>query len=158
MNRLIRATIAIALIMVITVSAITICQNIGKSMRADITDQKLYTLSQGTKAILGGLNQPIKLKLYYTKTAAMKGPDQIRYFNEYYVFVRALLDEYVAAAKGNVILEVIDPRPFSDDEVDAIRHRLKRFSLPEEETFFFVMVLETPFGVEKTIDFFSPDR
>ncbi|RKY07661.1 MAG: hypothetical protein DRP66_06225 [Planctomycetota bacterium] len=158
MNRMVRAITAIALIAIITVSATTICQNIGKSMRADITEQKLYTLSRGTKNILDSLNQPIKLKLYYSKTAAMKGPDQIRYFNEYYVFVRALLDEYVAAAKGNIILEVIDPRPFTDDEVDAIRHRLKRFSLPEEETFFFGMVLETPFGVEKKIDFFSPDR
>ena len=158
MNRLIRAIIAIALITVITVSAISICQNIGKSLRADITDQGLYTLSDGTRAILDGLNQPIKLKLYYSRTAAMKGPDQIRYFNEYYFFVRALLEEYVTAAKGNVILEVIDPRPFTNDEDDATRHKLKRFSLPEEETFFFGMVLETPFGVEKTIDFFSPDR
>ncbi len=158
MNRLIRAITAISLIAIITVSAISICQNTGKSMRVDITDQRLYTLSEGTKAIVGNLNQPIKLKLYYTKTAAMKGPDQIRYFNEYYVFVRALLDEYVAAAKGNVILEVIDPRPFSDDELDAIRHGLKRFALNEEENFFFGMVLETPFGVEKKIDFFSPDR
>ncbi len=158
MNRLIRAITAIALIAVITVSAISICQNVGKSIRADITDQGLYTLSQGTKNILDSLNQPIKLKLYYTKTAAMKGPDQIRFFNEYYVFVRALLDEYAAAAKGNIILEVIDPRPFSDDEVDAIRHGLRRFSLPGEENFFFGMVLETPFGVEKKIEFFSPDR
>ncbi|MCD6394192.1 MAG: GldG family protein [Planctomycetes bacterium] len=158
MNRLIRAITAIALIAVITVSAISICQNIGKSMRADITDQGLYTLSDGTKAVLDGLNQPIKLKLYYSKTAAMKGPDQIRYFNEYYVFVKALLDEYVTAAKGNVILDVIDPESFSDDEVDAIRHGLKRFSLPGEKNFFFGMVLETPFGVEKKIDFFSPDR
>ncbi len=158
MNRLIRALTAIALIAIITVSAISICQNVGKSMRADITDQRLYTLSEGTKAILGGLNQPIKLKFYYTKTAAMKGPDQIRYFNEYYVFVRALLDEYVAAAKGNIILEVIDPEAFSDDEVDAIRHGLRRFSLPGEKNFFFGMVLETQFGVEKKIDFFSPDR
>ena len=158
MNRMVRAITAIALIAIITVSAISICQNIGKSMRADITNQRLYTLSEGTKAIVGNLNQPIKLKLYYTKTAAMKGPDQIRFFNNYYVFVRALLDEYVGAAKGNIILEVIDPRPFSEDEVDAIRHGLKRFALNEEENFFFGMVLETPFGVEKKIDFFSPDR
>ena len=158
MSRMIRAIIAIALIAVITISAITICQNIGRSVRADITDQKLYTLSDGTKAILGSLNQPLKIKLYYTKTAAMKGPDQIRFFNNYYVFVRALLDEYVSQSKGNIELEVIDPRPFSDDELDAIRHGLKKFALNEEDNFFFGMVLETPFGVEKKIVFFSPDR
>ena len=158
MSRMIRAIIAIALIAVITISAVTICQNVGKSIRADITDQKLYTLSDGTKAILGTLNQPLKIKLYYTKTAAMKGPDQIRFFNNYYVFVRALLDEYVSHSKGNIELEVIDPRPFSEEEVDAIRHGLKKFALNEEENFFFGMVLETPFGVEKKIEFFSPDR
>lgn len=158
MSRMIRAIIAIALIAVITVSAVTICQNVGKSIRADITDQKLYTLSDGTKAILDSLNQPLKIKLYYTKTAAMKGPDQIRFFNNYYVFVRALLDEYVSQANGNIELEVIDPRPFSEEEVDAIRHGLKKFALNEEENFFFGMVLETPFGVEKKIEFFSPDR
>ena len=82
MNRILRVIIAIIFIVVITVCAIVLCQN--TSWRTDITDQQLYTLSQGTKNILGSLNQPLKLRLYYTKTAAMKGPDQIRYFNNYY--------------------------------------------------------------------------
>ena len=158
MNRLMRAVIAILFIAVIAVSAISITQNVGKSLRADITEQRLYTLSDGTKAILGQLNQPIRIKLYYTKTAAMKGPDQIRFFNTYYTFVKALLDEYVSAAKGRIQLEVIDPRPFSEEEVDAIRYGLKRFAMTEEENFFFGMVLQTQFGVEKIIEFFSPDR
>ncbi|RKY07670.1 MAG: hypothetical protein DRP65_10140 [Planctomycetota bacterium] len=158
MNRLSRAIIAIVFVAAITFSAISICQTTAKSLRADITEQKLYTLSDGTKAILAGLNQPVKLKLYYTKTAAMKGPDQIRYFNEYYYFVRALLDEYVRAGKGMVELEIIDPRPFSDEEAQALRYGLRRFSITEEESFFFGLVLQTQWGVEKTIEFFSPER
>ncbi len=89
MNRTIRTIIGAGLVLVIIFSAISICQNIGKGLKADVTDQKLYTLSDGTKAILGKLNQPIKAKLYYAKTAALKGPDQIRYFNNYYQFVKA---------------------------------------------------------------------
>jgi ABC-2 type transport system permease protein len=158
MNRLSRAIIAIVFIAAITFSAISICQTIGNSWRIDITEQALYCLSDGTKAILAGLNQPLKLKLYYTKTAAMKGPDQIRYFNEYYYFVKALLEEYVRAAKGMVELEIIDPRPFSDEEAQTLRHGLRRFAITEEENFFFGLVLQTEFGVEKTIEFFSPDR
>lgn len=158
MNRLIRAIIAIFFVAVITFSGISICQNVGKSLRLDITDHGLYTLSDGTKTILGGLNQPVRLKLYYTRIAALKGPDQIRFFNNYYHFVIALLDEYVKAGKGKVELEVIDPRPFSDEEVAAIRYGLKRFSITEEENFFFGLVVQTQFGVEKTIEFFSPDR
>jgi ABC-type uncharacterized transport system involved in gliding motility auxiliary subunit len=125
MNRTLRAILAVLFIGVITFCAISIFQNMGKSMRADITDQKLYTLSNGTKAILGKLNQPVTLKLYYARTAAMKGPDQIRFYNNYYYFVKALLDEYVRASKGMVELQVIDPRPFSDQEAEALRYGIK---------------------------------
>ncbi|GAG03718.1 unnamed protein product, partial [marine sediment metagenome] len=158
MNRTIQTIIGAGLVLVIIFSAISICQNIGKGLKADVTDQKLYTLSDGTKAILGKLNQPIKAKLYYAKTAALKGPDQIRFFNNYYQFVKALLEEYVVVSKGMVELEVIDPRPFSDDEVQALRYGLRRFPITQEENFFFGLVVQTQFGVEKAIPFFSPDR
>jgi ABC-type uncharacterized transport system involved in gliding motility auxiliary subunit len=57
-----------------------------------------------------------------------------------------------------VQLEIIDPRPFSDDELQALGYGLKRFSITEEENFFFGLVVQTQFGVEKVIPFFSPDR
>ncbi|MCH7557124.1 MAG: Gldg family protein [Planctomycetes bacterium] len=158
MNRTIRTIIGAGLVLVIIFSAISICQNIGKGLKIDITDQKLYTLSDGTKAILAKLNQPITAKLYYAKTAALKGPDQIRFFNNYYQFVKALLEEYVAVSKGMVELEIIDPRPFSDDEVQALKYGLRRFPITQEENFFFGLVLQTQFGVEKAIPFFSPNR
>ena len=157
-NRTIRAIIGAFLVLLITFCAISICQNIGKSLKLDVTDQKLYTLSDGTRAILAKLHQPIKAKLYYAKTAALKGPDQIKYFNNYYEFVRALLEEYVAEAEGMIELQVIDPRPFSEDELQALRYGLTRFPITEEENFFFGLVVQTQFGVEKVIKFFSPDR
>jgi len=157
-NRTIRAIIGAILVLVITLSAVNICQTIGKGMKLDITDQRLYTLSKGTKSILGKLNQPITAKLYYAKTAALKGPDQIRFFNNYYEFIRALLEEYVAVSKGMFELELIDPRPFSEEEAEAMRYGLKRFPITEEENFFFGLVVQTQFGVEKVIQFFSPDR
>ncbi len=158
MSRTLRAIIAAVLVLVITLAAISICQNIGKGMKVDITDQRLYTLSDGTKAILGKLNQPITAKLFYAKTAALKGPDQIRFFNNYYQFVKALLEEYVAASKGMFKLDVIDPRPFSEDEAEAMRYGLQKFPITQEENFFFGLVVQTEFGVEKVIKFFSPDR
>jgi ABC-type uncharacterized transport system involved in gliding motility auxiliary subunit len=158
MNRAIRAIIGAILVLVITFAAVSICQNLGGSLKADITGQKIYTLSAGTRAILAKLNQPINVKLYYAKTAALKAPDQIRYFNNYYEFVKALLQGYVADSKGMVKLEIIDPRPFSEDEVEALRYGLRRFAITEEENFFFGLVVQTEFGVEKVIPFFSPDR
>ena len=158
MNRTIRAILGAGFVLVIVFSAISICQSIGKPLKLDITDQKLYTLSDGTKAILAKLNQPIRARLYYAKTAAMKGPDQIRFFNNYYEFVKALLEEYVAVSNGMVELEVVDPRPFTDDEEQALKYGLRRFPITEEESFFFGLVVKTQFGVEKAIPFFSPER
>ncbi len=158
MNRTIRAILGAGFVLVIVFSAISICQSIGRPLKLDITDQKLYTLSDGTKAILAKLNQPIRAKLYYAKTAALKGPDQIRFFSNYYEFVRALLEEYVAVSNGMVELEVIDPRPFTDNEEQALKYGLRRFPITQEESFFFGLVVQTQFGVEKVIPFFSPDR
>lgn len=158
MNRTIKAIIGVAFILVITFSAISICQNVGRSLKVDVTEEKIYTLADGTKNILGKLKQPLKLKLFYAKTAALKGPDQIRYFNNYYEFVKDLLEEYVAASNGMVELEVIDPRPFSEDEALAMRSGLKRFMITQEDNFFFGLVLQTQYGVEKVIPFFTPDR
>ncbi|MHC4618837.1 MAG: GldG family protein [Planctomycetota bacterium] len=158
MNRTLRAVTAVIFVGIITFCAVILCQNAGERLRVDITEQQLYTLSGGTKAILGKLNQPLRLKLYYTKTAARKAPDQIRFYNNYYYFVEALLREYARAAKGMVNLEIIDPRPFSDEEEEALRYGLRRFPITQEESFFFGLVLQTQFGVVKNIPFFSPDR
>jgi ABC-2 type transport system permease protein len=158
MNRTLRAIIGAVLILVIAFSAISICQGLGRRWKVDITEQKLYTLSPGTRAILSHLNQPIRAKLYYAKTAAMHTNDQIRFFNSYYEYVKSLLEEYVVASGGKVQLEVIDPRPFSDEEEAALKSGVKRFPVNDEEGFFFGLVIETQFGVEKTIPVFSPDR
>jgi len=158
MNRTMRAILGTIFVLVFVFSGISICQNIGRPLKMDITDQRLYTLSDGTQSILTKLNQPIKAKLYFAKTASLKGPDQIRFFNNYYEFVKALLEEYVAASNGMVELEIIDPRPFSNEEEQAIRYGLRRFPITEEENFFFGLVMQTQFGVEKSIPFFSPDR
>jgi ABC-2 type transport system permease protein len=158
MNQTIRAIVGSIFVLIIIFSAISICQNAAGQWKIDVTEQKLYTLSDGTKAILGKLNQPIQAKLYYTKTAAMKGPDQIKFFNNYYEFVKSLLQQYAAVSSGKFELQIIDPRPYSDDEADAIRFGLQQYKISQEESFFFGLVIQTQFGVEKTIPFFSPER
>jgi ABC-2 type transport system permease protein len=158
MNRMLRAIIGACLVLVIGFSAISVCQSIGSSWKIDVTSQKQYTLSAGTKSILSKIGQPITAKLFYARTAALKGPDQIQYFNNYYEYVGSLLKEYVSVSKGMIKLEVIDPRPFSEDEEQAIRFGLRQYRVSEEESFFFGLVVQTEFGVDKVIPFFSPDR
>ena len=158
MNRSMRAIVAILLIGVIVFSVNSILHNSPQALRIDVTDQKLYSLSEGTKTVLAKLHQPVTLKLYFSRTVALNAPDQIQFFTNYYSFVKTLLEEYARQSKGMLKLELIDPLPFSEDEEDALRYGLRRVPLSEEENFFFGAVLTTGFGVVKQIPFFAPDR
>jgi len=158
MSRTLRAITAVLLVGIITFSAIIVTQNLGFILRADITEQNLYTLSEGTRKILKRIHQPINLKLYYTKTATRKARDEIRFYNQYFSFVKALLAEYERLSKGKIKVEIIDPRPYSKEEEAALRYALTRMPITQEENFFFGLVLQTEFGVVKTIPFFSPHR
>ncbi|NQT85642.1 Gldg family protein, partial [bacterium] len=114
MNSTLRTTLAVVCIGVITVCSVLVVGKLaGRQRVVDLTEHKLYTLSEGTVSVIGKINQPITLKLYYTRIAARKGPEQIRFWNNYFLYVRDLLEEYVSRSGGKLVLEVIDPRPFS---------------------------------------------
>ncbi len=153
-----RTFLAVACIAVIAVCAALIFRRVVGRARVDLTEHRLYTLSEGTRKILGKLNQPIKLKLYYSRVAAMKAPEQIRYYNNYYLYVRDLLEEYVGLSGGRLKLNVVDPRPFTKQEDDATNYGIKRFPISEDEQFFFGLVAQSALGKVRVIGFFEPGR
>jgi ABC-type uncharacterized transport system involved in gliding motility auxiliary subunit len=126
----------------------------------DLTEKNVYSLSQGTTNILGALNQPVHLKLYYSRTEALKGPEEIRRWNAYYLYVRDLLREYVARADGKLTLEIVDPRTYSDEAAEAEEHGVRALLLSEEgdQRFFFGLVARNELGKEKAIPFFDRHR
>ncbi|MBW2673847.1 MAG: Gldg family protein [Deltaproteobacteria bacterium] len=157
MNDTQKTIVALVLVAIIAFCAITITDSIGRFWRIDLTDNNLYTLSEGTKTVIGEVNQPIDLKLYYARTAALKGPEALRAYNNYYLYIRDLLREYEKISRGKIRLSVIDPRPDTDEELDAVQYGLKRFSAGEE-SFFFGLAVISQFGQEATIPFFIPER
>lgn len=83
--------------------------------RVDLTAEKLYTLSPGTKAILGKLDTKIKVRFYCTK-----GDHEMPVFLKTYAQrVEDLLGEYKQYAKGKLEIEKLNPRPDSDAEDSA---------------------------------------
>ena len=129
-----------------------------KRARIDFTEENLYTLSDGTKAILAKLDSPIVLRLYYSKTAANKGTEGLRTFNNHYRYVEELVRQYVSNSRNNLSLEIIDPRPDTPEEEDAMAYGLKKFNLTETENYFFGLVAENESGTEKIIEFFNPNE
>src|ERR1043165_1102580 len=76
--------------------------------RVDLTDGKLYTLSDGTKKVLRNLQTPVKLKLYISQGESV--PVQLRSFAQR---VEDLVREFAAASNGNLRIEKYNPRPDS---------------------------------------------
>src|SRR5690349_1708373 len=85
------------------------------NLRADLTQGNVYTLSPGTRAILGKLEAPVRLRLYYTQGGEAV-PVGLKTFAKR---VEDLLNEYESAGKGKVIVEKFNPEPDSDAEDSA---------------------------------------
>jgi ABC-type uncharacterized transport system involved in gliding motility auxiliary subunit len=85
-----------------------------RAPRLDLTEGKLYTLSEGTKKILRGLESPIRLRLYVSQGESV--PVQLRSFTRR---VEDLAGEFKAVAGSNLIIETYNPRPDSEDEERA---------------------------------------
>lgn len=87
-------------------------------LRADLTAERFYTLSKGSKAVLAKLDKDVTLK-YYVSSSAADMPMQLK---TYAARVQNLLKEYERAAGGHVVLEAYDPKPDSDAEEWAQRY------------------------------------
>lgn len=101
----------LAVIAVATVLAVAIISALP-SLRIDLTEDNLYSLSDGTRNIVSNLQAPIELMFFYSESATEDIP-QIRTYGSR---VQELLNEIVLASNGLLSLNVIDPEPFSEDE------------------------------------------
>jgi len=91
------------------------------SVRLDLTESKLFTLSEGTRNILASLEEPIKLRLYASRGQLSEYP----LLANYAVRIHDMLREYQAHANGNLEVVVIDPAPFSEEEDEAVAAGLR---------------------------------
>ena len=82
--------------------------------RVDLTQGKLYTLSEGTRSVLGKLEAPVKIRLYFSQGAEVPLP-----IKAYGRRVEDMLAEFRQVGRGKVILEKLDPQPDSEAEDSA---------------------------------------
>ena len=86
--------------------------------RVDLTAERLYTLSDGSRAVLGKVDRKVTLKYFFSESAK----DMPASLKTYAVQVRDLLREYERAGNGNVVLESYDPKQDSDEEEWATKY------------------------------------
>ncbi len=122
-------------------------------LRFDATAEGIYTLSPGTRNILGRLEENVRLELYFSRSAAGL-PVQVK---NYAVRVQEMLRQYVRASRGRLELVVIDPKPDTPAEERATAAGLAAQPLRSGETIFFGLVA-THADQQETIPFLSSER
>ncbi len=109
--------VGIAVALIVAVGIISVLP----SFRIDLTEDQLYTLSDGSRNIVSSLDTPIELMFFYSESATEDQPQIRAYGNR----VQELLEEIVIASDSNLRLSLIDPEPFSEDEDLATQYGIR---------------------------------
>ncbi len=113
--------------------------------RLDLTEGRVYTLSDGTRQVLSKLDAPVVVRFYYTQSGDTSVPVALNTFAKR---VQDLLAEYVAASGGRLVLERLNPEPDSDAEDAATRDGIDAQVTPNQEKFYLGLAIERRDGAK----------
>ena len=125
------------------------------SARADLTDDSLYTVSDGTKLVLASISEPITIRMYKSSEIDNLGPYLVSHAER----VEQLLDEYVRLSDGKLAVEFYAPQSFSPEEDLAVADGLRGMSLGAAggQSYFGLAGTNSTDDLD-TISFLAPER
>jgi ABC-type uncharacterized transport system involved in gliding motility auxiliary subunit len=145
---------AVAAVLVILI-AVNVLGNFLK-IRSDLTENKIYTLSPGTKRILDKLDTPVEIRFYYSKDNSSMPVPLRTYAQE----IEDLLSEYQQAGHGKIQIVKLDPKPDSDAEdsarLDGVQGQTTAANLTGDRIYLGLAV--SCLDAKTAIPFLSPDR
>jgi ABC-type uncharacterized transport system involved in gliding motility auxiliary subunit len=145
-----RAALGIAALVVIAVLANWLVSLTPLATRgADFTENKVHTLSDGTRAIVSGLDTPVVIR-YYASRGTDYMPEQIKLHMRR---VDDLLKEY-ASLSDKLRIEDLDPQPDTDAEDSANLDGISGQRFDDQNLFFGLSV--TALDRTQVIPFLDP--
>lgn len=155
MNRTLTSIAALLALVVLFFALNIVVQRTATTARIDLTDGRLYTLSDGSRNIARSLKEPVRLTLYYS--ASQSG--QLPQIKAYAPRVKDILREYARASGGQIQLDIVDPEPFSDAEDRAVQAGLASIPVGRgSDRFYFGLVAVNSTDRQETIPFFDPSK
>ncbi len=106
---------SLGLLVLLFVAISMLAGSLLKGLRLDLTENKLYTLSEGTLNILEDLQEPVNLYLFFSQEASSDLP----HIRSYARRVDEMVEEFKNHAGGRLIVRRVDPAPFSEQEDQA---------------------------------------
>jgi len=129
--------------------------NLLRAVQWDLTEGRLFTLSEGTHEVLSKIDEPITARLFFSRILAEESPQHATYYER----VRELLERYVDLSDGMLRFEIYDPAPFSDDEDKAVAFGLSGVPINNSgDLGYFGLAATNSTDVKELIAFFTPDR
>jgi ABC-type uncharacterized transport system involved in gliding motility auxiliary subunit len=141
-------------VMLVLVVAINVISG-AFPFRTDLTQEKAYTLSAGTRAVLQKLHSPVTIRFYCTQGET--ATPQTVYLKDYAREVEDLLHEYKMVAGRNLIVQKFDPEPDSDAEDSARMDGLEPQQYSDGDNFYLGLCV-TLADQRAAIPFLEPDR
>ena len=151
----INSLVGLALAAVLYV-AVNVLFNVSTpEMRLDVTEDGLFTLSDGTLATLARIDEPVELHFFLSEHLGREVP----LYASYGLRVRELLAEIAAASGGKVILHEHDPEPFSRGEELAVSFGVQGVPVDSGgELAYFGLAGTNSVDDTETVPFFQPER
>ncbi len=126
-----------------------------KLYRLDVTENKLFTLTDSTRKVISEVSDPITLKFYYSDKLGKRAPAYGLYASR----VQALLTHYSSLSNGKIIFQKISPLAFSDEEDRAVAAGLTAIPLgTTQEKGYMALVGSNSTDDEEIIPFMTLDR
>ena len=145
----------LCLLAVLLVIAVLASNMLFKGMRVDLTENRLYTMTDGTRNILANIDEPISLYFYFSDT----GSAQLSQLRSYAKRVQETLEEYEQRSRGKITLHVIDPLPFSEEEDEAAKTGVQAVPVTTAgDTVYFGLVGTNSLDDQSVIPFFQADK
>ena len=155
MNKQLLSTTGLILAVILFISFNIVTNGNLTSSRIDLTEDNLYTLSEGSLNIIESLQDEITLRLYFSEQVAQELPSLKSYAQR----VHELLDEYQRASDGKIRLLIINPEPYSDDEQRADRYGLQSVPINgETDPLYFGLAGNNLLDGVEIISFFQPEK
>jgi ABC-type uncharacterized transport system involved in gliding motility auxiliary subunit len=154
LSRRLYALAALVLAAVIFVALNIAADATFTTARLDLTETGAYTLAQGTRNIIAKLDEPVTLKFYYSGKIA----SDYAQINSYAGRVRDLLREYAALSRGKIILQEVDPEPYTPAEDEATAAGLSGAPTDSGDIVYFGLVGTNSIDGQEAIAFFAQER
>lgn len=154
-NQKFLAVLGFCTILVVLVTVNFVSNKYFGFMRLDLTHSHIFTLSEGSRKILANIDEPITLKLFFSKQLAKDNP----YFLSFAVRVEEFLKLYQRYSRNKISLQIIDPAPFTEHEDQAVHYGLHGVPTSQDgaELYFGLVAVNSTTGKE-IIPFLQPNR